>query len=151
MKYLELHVIKLRLMVGSLVILAGAITAPKAIAEEVLIACQYNEKWYMSIVNTDHAGIQRVFGHDAYVTEHNKGFLRVRIVMEASISDLIFSGRSGAMSYDSGEIDPDVSCRLERLRPPEQRVPQGRHDYLWYFNDFGVERSYTTTTPTPRE
>lgn len=131
--------------------MAGALMASEAIAEEVLIACQYKEKWFMSIVNTNHSGIQRVFGHDAYVTEHNKDFLRVRIVMEASVSHIIFSGRSGAMSYDSGEIDPEVSCRLERLRPPRQHIPQGRHDYLWYFNDFGVERSYTTTTPTPRE
>lgn len=151
MKYSELGFNILRAKLSYAVSVASMLCCSAVGAEEILIACQYNEKWYMSIVDTDYNGLQRVFGHNAFVTEHNKGFLRVTIRMEVSEYDLIFSGRSGAMSYDSGEIDPDVSCRLEPLLPPENAALPGRHDYIWYFNHNGVEKSYITGSPDPQE
>lgn len=126
--------------------------SPVAKAEEVLIACEYNDKVFMSVVDTSRRGLQRVFGHNAYVTQHKAGFLRVSIQMDVESRDIIFSGRSGAMSYNSGEIDQRVRCRLEELinpviNAPDEAQDQGKHDYLWYFNQHGVEMSYTTDEP----
>lgn len=126
--------------------------SPAAKAEEILIACEYENKVFMSIVDTSRSGLQRVFGHNAYVTQHKAGFLRISIQMDVESRDIIFSERSGAMSYNSGEIDQNVSCRLEELtnaamNVPEEMPDQGKHDYLWYFNQHGIEMSYTTDEP----
>lgn len=133
-----------------------SIAASSSQATEVLIACEYDQKVFMSIVDTDKTGIQRVFGHNAYVKQHNKGFLRVSIQMEAETRDIIFSGRSGAMSYNSGVIDQRVKCRQEALLPDaikkrkQEFVAESEEEqkeFLWYFDKDGRITSYVTKKP----
>lgn len=133
-----------------------SLSAGSAQATEILIACEYNKKVFMGIVDTSNRGLQRIFGHEAYIKQHNKGFLRVSIQMEAETRDIIFSGRSGAMSYNSGEIDQRVNCTQEALIRDEikSNTPNNRaanveenHDYLWYFDKEGLRMGYVTDKP----
>ena len=110
----------------------------------------------MGIVETAKSGPQRIFGYDARVDEHKDGFLRVSIQMGVETYELIFSGRSGVMSYNTGEIDQNVQCRQEVLLPPSKAAPDVRppvetssdqHDYLWYLNRDGMQMSYITENP----
>lgn len=130
------------------------LSASQSQATEILIACEYKSRVYMGIVDVSKSGLQRIFGHDAYVKQHNKGFLRISIQMEAETRDIIFSGRSGAMSYNSGEVDQRVNCTQEALVRDKVKTPKSsaikvdeKNEYLWYFDENGFRMSYITEKP----